>query len=136
MWQRMIWGTAAIACLAVLGVAAWLTPDPAGMGTHHQLGMHACGFLERTGMPCATCGMTTSFSHFAHGQIVRSFFTQPMGFMLALLTAATVWVGAYIAFTGVPAWLITSRWPKLRLALGLIGFGIAAWAYKIVLVIT
>src|SRR6476646_7286074 len=50
------------ACLAVLLVAARLNPDPAGESTHTQLGMNRCQFLAQTGLPCPSCGMTTSFA--------------------------------------------------------------------------
>src|SRR5207237_7307937 len=61
---------AALACLTVLTVAAWATPDPSGVGTHHSsLHMQPCHFLQTTGLPCPGCGMTTSFAWFARGTL-------------------------------------------------------------------
>ena len=44
------------ACATLLGLAAWLKPNPAGLGTHRQLGFGRCGMLVTTGYPCPTCG--------------------------------------------------------------------------------
>lgn len=76
------------ACWAVVGVAAWLSPDPSGTGTHTQLGLPACGMLARTGWPCPTCGMTTAFAAMAHAQAGRAFRAQPAGATLFLAVAA------------------------------------------------
>src|SRR4051794_25230633 len=90
------------ACLAVLLTAAWLTPDHAGHSTHTQLGMNDCQFLARTGLPCPSCGMTTSFALFVRGRILQSFYVQPMGTVLAALSAVTFWCALYIGLTGKP----------------------------------
>ena len=85
-------------CLAILLLAAYLRPSPSGMGTHQQgLGLPACNFLRTTGLPCPSCGMTTSFAWFAKGNLLASAYVQPMGTILALLAAACVWGGFYIA---------------------------------------
>ena len=74
--------------MSVLGVAAWLHADPRGVSTHEQLGLPGCTFLQTTGMPCFTCGMTTAFTHAAHGHLLAALYTQPGGAVLAVLTAA------------------------------------------------
>ena len=121
-----------VPCAVVLGVAAWLTPDGAGIGTHTQLGMAACGFVERTGMPCATCGMTTSFAHAADGNLIGAFVTQPAGATLAVMMAMVGLVSAYAVITGVsllPALRFAWR-PRLIVLFGVLVMG--AWLYKIV----
>src|SRR5438046_2858890 len=90
------------ACLAVLLVAARLNPNPAGESTHTQLGMNACQFLAQTGLPCPSCGMTTSFAWFVRGNLLASLYVQPMGTVLAALTALTFWAAVYIGLTGKP----------------------------------
>ena len=102
----------AAVCLSVLVVAAFLKPSPEGLGTHTQLGKPACGFYERTGYPCPTCGMTTAFSHTVRGQLFQAFAVQPAGALAALLCAAGAVGGIYITFTGrrVDHYLIRINW--------------------------
>lgn len=132
------WAAAAVllACLSLLGSAAWLKPDPRGYGTHEQFhwGRYLtgpCGWMTVTGYPCPTCGMTTAFAHTVRLQWVRAFLAQPAGFVLALGTVAGA-LGAFYV-------LITGRWP-LRLAmalspyrvfLGLLVLLLGGWAFKI-----
>jgi len=93
-------GIAASVCLIALAVAAWTDPDQSGYGTHTQLGMPACGFLERTGYPCVTCGMTTAFAHVVRGQIPQAFVAQPAGALLAIGCIFTLALGALAVLTG------------------------------------
>ena len=37
----------------------------------------ACGFKERYGLPCPTCGVTTAVLAFAKGQVFEAFYIQP-----------------------------------------------------------
>jgi Protein of unknown function (DUF2752) len=118
-------------CGGVLVIAAWLTPNRQGYGTHTAMGMQACQWFAKTGIPCPACGMTTSFACFVRGQLIHSLYVQPMGFVLAALTCGTVWGALYVACTGRPIyrllWVIPSRYYMLPL----ISWGLAAWAWKI-----
>jgi hypothetical protein len=119
------------ACLALLITAARLEPSPTGIGTHTQLGLEACAFEARTGIPCPSCGMTTSFAWFARGNFAASIYNQPMGALLALLTVIAFWTGLYVSISGRPAhrliWLIPSRY----YVVSLLSWAIIAWAWKI-----
>ena len=79
--------------MIVLIIAARLPPSPLGHGTHRGLGLPDCVFLQRTGLPCPSCGMTTSFSWFVRGNLLASLYVQPMGAVLAapLLYALSGW---------------------------------------------
>jgi len=70
---------------AVLGIARWLHPAASGMGTHEQLGLPPCKFLVLTGLPCPSCGFTTSFAYAAHFHFQRAFFASPFGLLLFLV---------------------------------------------------
>ena len=71
--------------LAAVAAVGFLTePDPRGFGTHEQLGFSACAFREWLGAPCPTCGVTTSVSHLAHGDLLASLRTQPLGLVITL----------------------------------------------------
>lgn len=125
----------ALAAIAVLFTAAWLTPAGQGVGTHTALGFQPCSFLQRTGLPCAGCGMTTSFSHFVRGNWFTSFVTQPFGFVLALATAATFWSGLYLAITGKPSHRLLRMIPMKAHLFFWIPFAVFGWVWKIVLIV-
>lgn len=128
---RILAALTAAVCLLVLMAAAYLEPDPAGVGTTTRLGVRPCGFLQQTGLPCAACGMTTSFNHFVRWQWHKSLWVQPMGFALAAATVGVFWTAAYIAATGRPAHRLLKRLPGVKLLVLAVAFGIAAWAWKI-----
>jgi hypothetical protein len=121
----------ALAALAVLITAVMLPPSAGGVGTHRAMGFRACEFLERTGLPCATCGMTTSFSLFVRGHVLASIYTQPMGFVLAVACGGMFWAGLYVALTASPLHRLLQQLPALYTVPAIMGFGIAAWAWKI-----
>jgi hypothetical protein len=128
---RLLAVAIAVACLTLLSIAAMLVPSPSGVGTHTALGLQQCQFLARTGLPCPGCGMTTSFSWFARGNIEASFYVQPMGMVLALLVAATFWGALYVACTGRPAYRLAQRIPARYYLWYLPSLAIMAWAWKI-----
>jgi len=126
---------AAVICImaiSLLIVAARLDPDPTGVNTHTQLGIAPCGFLQRANIPCATCGMTTSFALAADGNLLGSFITQPAGAVFALLTSIVAIVSGYAVIAGLSLWpLAVVCWrPGTIIALGAVV--IAAWGYKII----
>ena len=129
--ERLMAGLVGLCCLSVLCVAAWLHPSPTGYGTHQQLGLAPCAFKERTGWPCPSCGYTTAFTYFAHGNPVASFVTQPMGAVLALFAAMAVWSGFYIAVTGRPVHRLFKLLPSRYYLMPLLSFAMLAWGLKV-----
>ena len=115
----------------MLVVAALLPPNRSGTGSHTGLGLQRCQFLERTGVPCLSCGYTTSFTWFARGNVAASVYVQPMVAVGAALTASDVWVGLYIAITGRPVHRLLRLVPARRWLLPLLLLFVAAWAWKI-----
>jgi hypothetical protein len=130
---RLVAASIALICLAVLMTAAWLTPDPHGMGTHQQLGLRPCGMMEQFGLPCPTCGYTTSFSLFVRGRLLSSAINQPGGFATAGLTGIAFWLGVYVAWTGKPLHRLAGRYFTSTLVFGVGLFYLFAWGWKIVL---
>lgn len=75
--------------IAVFAAAAWIHPygpdgTPLRLATHRQLGLPPCNFVLLTGMPCPSCGMTTSFSLLVHGDLRASLRANWVGTLLAL----------------------------------------------------
>jgi hypothetical protein len=120
-----------LACLGVLGFALRIEPSPSGIGSHRELGLQPCAFERRTGLPCITCGMTTSFAHFARGHLLASFYVQPMGMLLALLTAMTFWAALYVALSGRPAYQLFAFLPTRYYLFPLCSLTVLAWVWKI-----
>ena len=129
--ERFFAAAIAAISLALLIIAAQLTPNALGLGTHRGLGLPECGFLERTGLPCPSCGMTTSFAWFVRGNFIASIYVQPMGALLAAACGMAVWAGAWISVTGRPAHRLLSSALSPRVLVGLLGFALAAWGWKI-----
>jgi len=88
-WVRGTLVGLALGLVSVFAVALWLTPynddgSPRSLATHRQLGLPPCTFIEMTGMPCPSCGMTTSFSLLMHGDVMNSLRANAVGTLLAV----------------------------------------------------
>ena len=126
----------AFGCLTPLILAAYLPPSPDGLGTHTQLGLAECHWYRTTGLPCPSCGMTTSWAWFARGNLVASLYIQPMGTVLALIAAGCFWGGLYVAITGRPIYRLLWLFPGRYYFVALLGFAILAWGWKIFIHLT
>ncbi|HEY8749465.1 MAG TPA: DUF2752 domain-containing protein [Tepidisphaeraceae bacterium] len=129
--QRLIALGVALSCLGTLVLASQLHPSPDGYGTHTQIGLQHCAFFERTGLPCPSCGMTTSWSWFARGNVLASLYIQPMGTLLALAACWCVWIGFYVAITGRPVYRLLRVVPGRYYSVPLVALAIMAWGWKI-----
>ncbi|QDV91026.1 hypothetical protein RAS2_21150 [Phycisphaerae bacterium RAS2] len=128
---RATWALVGIACGGVLTVATVLKPDARGYGTHEALGMEPCGFVFMAGLPCPTCGMTTSFAYLMHGQPLASLKAQPAGFLLCIVTVVLMVASLIAAMRGE---IVTINWERVgavRLSLT-VGFVlVGGWAIKL-----
>ena len=88
----------------LLVTAFFLEPSPRGFGTHQQLGLPPCSFIDWWGVPCPSCGMTTSWAYMTKAQVFSSFQANPGGAILALICAA---MGPWLVMTGIKGdWFI------------------------------
>jgi len=132
--QNRLAGIALLLCSApILITARWLEADPSGVGTHRQLGLGGCTVLTWTGWPCPMCGMTTTFTHMAHGDLLSALVTQPFGVVL-FLTTVVLFVTGVGSFAGYRWWRRLLAWLmsyELPIAAGtLIGMALG-WCYKV-----
>ena len=120
-----------IISVSLLTVAAYVTPDPSGMGTHTQLGQPECSWVRNWNIPCPTCGMTTAFAHTVRGNLLTAFKTQPFGFFLALATMFGALWSLQALLTG-RCWRI--NWFRIRpgiFSVVVVILLLAAWGYKV-----
>jgi len=114
----------------IILTAVRLRPHTSGSGTHQQLGLPACSFQVRTGMPCPSCGMTTAFAATAHGQFALALAAHPFG--LFAFCAVVALTGAGLAELGTGRNVLA----KARPGLWWLWCGLAAmfggWAWKLV----
>jgi len=87
-WVRGVLLGLALGLVLVFGIAIWLDPydgdgRPLTMETHRQLGLPPCTFYEKTGVPCPSCGMTTSFALLMHGDLGNSLRANWVGTLVA-----------------------------------------------------
>jgi hypothetical protein len=110
-WVRGLLLGLVVGLLGVFGLAACLNPyevdgTPLLMETHsRRLGLPPCTFKTITenvitgGVPCPSCGMTTSFALLMHGDVVHSLRANWVGTLLALYGLILVpWSLASILF--------------------------------------
>ncbi len=104
-WVRGFLLVVAAGLIVVFGLAAYLNPyqedgAPRTMETHRQLGLPPCTFKTVTGgLPCPSCGMTTSFALLLHGDPVNSLRANWVGTLLALFWLALIpWSLASVAY--------------------------------------
>lgn len=121
----------AAACLAVLIVAARVSPAPAGHGTHTALGLPVCSWVAVANIPCPTCGMTTAFAHAVRARPAAAIHAQPAGAILALATAVTFWGALWAALSGARLHVLAGRLTRPRMVWFLAGLWAASWLYKI-----
>ena len=85
--------------LVVTVIAFALTPNPAGHGTHKQLGLAPCPSVVVFDRPCPGCGLTTSWTAFVHGDLSSSLHAHLFGPFTYLAFTAIAFLSLYAALT-------------------------------------
>ena len=130
--NRLIGLLFAVIGIAILSVAAALTPAEEGIGTHRSLGLPQCNWITMMDVPCPTCGMTTAFSNTVRGDFVSGFRAQPLGLVFCVIVAMAVIGGLWTAVLGRgPGGLLAAAWNRWW-TWGLVAFAVLAWVWKIV----
>ena len=92
--------TAAIVCLAVVGFFGIFA-----LAGHYNVNMGRllgyCGFQQKYGLPCPTCGMTTAALAFAQGKIFEALYIQPACALLCCVLVVIAFLAFVIAVFGV-----------------------------------
>jgi hypothetical protein len=120
--------------LALLFLARSVEPDPQGFGSHQQLGLPECGFHQRTGYPCPTCGMTTAFAYMVRGRPIQAFITQPAGALTALACLGLTVMAGYAALTGKKIRVAVPRGLGLKITLIVLITVLLSWLWRCAIV--
>ncbi len=130
--SKRLRGLAVLApCAALIATAASLAPRGSGYGTHTQLGLPPCSFKVNTGLPCPSCGMTTSMAAMAHGRFADAFAAQPFGVVLFIAAVVLGGFGAAEVVTGRD--LLRVLRPRLWWVGALVVGLLAGWGIKLAL---
>ncbi len=88
-WVRVCLPLTALFVVGVFVVALCLDPYKGGKvwleETHRQMGLPPCTFKYVTGLPCPSCGMTSSFALLIRGDVWNSLQANAAGTALAVL---------------------------------------------------
>ncbi len=128
-----------VACwAAVFFVATQLDPyDEKGkaraMETHRQLGLPPCTFKVVTGLPCPSCGMTTSFCLLVRGDVWNSLKANFAGTSLAVIgllfipwALASALLGRFVFVRELDVWIF-------RIAMGFLIVMFVRWGIALLI---
>jgi hypothetical protein len=147
-WVRITLVVIALGMVVVFGVALWLNPYKDGrvwnQGTHTQMGLPECSFQKWTkdatgwdeGIPCPSCGMTTSFALFVRGDIWHSLCANCAGTLLALFCLLYIPWACISAFRGRPLGILSMEDVLVRLIVILVGLMLVRWAIVLIVLWT
>jgi hypothetical protein len=84
---------------------------------HYKITLYpfGCGFKQRYGLPCPTCGWTTAAVAFAQGHIIDSFYIQPAAAAFCFIAALIAVFALLQAAFGVYSPLLESRLVSMKL---------------------
>lgn len=135
-WVRGTLVGIALGLIVLFGVAAWLNPyrsdgSARRMETHMQLGLPECTFKHVTGLPCPSCGMTTSFALTMHGDLADALRANSVGVLLALtLLAAIPWC-LVSAFCRRTLFVQSAEHALMVMVVGLLSLMLVRWVVLI-----
>jgi hypothetical protein len=131
--------------LTVFGIALWLNPYKDGrtwqMETHRQLGLPPCTFKVITarmnggqGLPCPSCGMTTSFALLVRGDVWNSLRANAVGTLLAVFCLAMIPWSLASAYWKRPLFIVSIEQAFLRVLVVFVLLMLTRWFIVLALI--
>jgi Protein of unknown function (DUF2752) len=138
LWVRLGLVLLAGGLMVVFAIAIWLNPYKDGhvwlQETHKQLGLPPCTFKSLTGVPCPSCGMTSSFSLLMHGDLWNSLRANFVGTLLALFGLAFVPWALVSVIRGKLALIRSVEYVLVRLVLVFVTLLLLRWGMVLLLI--
>jgi hypothetical protein len=136
-WVRGTLVVIALGLVAVFAIAWYLDPYQGGktwrMETHTQLGLPPCTFKTLTGLPCPSCGMTTSFALLVRGDLWHSLQANWVGTILALIWMAIIPWSVVSAIWGRPWLMLSIERVLTKLVIGFVVLMLLRWCIVLAL---
>ena len=125
--QRVIAGLVCLVVVALLGLFWLAATDRIDISWWSE----PCGFKQRYGLPCPTCGMTTSAFAFVRGKVFGSFYTQPAAAILCCVLVVVGFLAFLVAVFGIYFRFVRRFFAEIKvrhIVLALIVVVAAGWA--------
>lgn len=125
--QRFLAGIIFLAIAAGFGLFALAVNDKIDLSWW----LRPCGFKQRFGLPCPTCGMTTALFAFVQSRIIEAFYIQPAGALLYCILVVIAFLALFTAVFGIYFEFIRRFFAEVKLRyiiLALIVIIAAGWA--------
>jgi hypothetical protein len=137
-WVRGTLVGIALGLCGVFAIAAWLNPynaegDARTSETHKQLGLPSCTFKTVTGLPCPSCGMTTSFSLLMHGDLANSLRANAVGTLLAIFCLLLIPWSVASAIRSEPLFIASMERALLWVIVVFLVLALARWSIVLLL---
>jgi len=131
-WVRGTLVGIAAGLVTVFTIAALLNPYDADgqalrMGTHRTMGLPPCTFYQLSGLPCPSCGMTTSFALLIRGDILNSLRANAVGTMLAALCLAIIPWSLASAVVNRPLFIVSAERALFKIVLAFLLLMLVRW---------
>jgi hypothetical protein len=131
-WVRGALVVIVLGLVAVFVIAVRLDPydengQPQFSATHQKLGLPPCNFRVITGIPCPSCGMTTSFTWLMHGRVDYSLQANAVGTLLAVFCLLLIPWGLACALWGRPFFLRSLERALMWTVVGFLGLLFLRW---------
>ena len=131
-WVRLFLVFLLLGWIGVFAIAAWLNPYRDGRvwleETHRQAGLPPCTFKELCGLPCPSCGMTSSFALLVRGDLVNSLRANFAGTFLALIGVAFIPWSILSMLRGRWLWFREVEPALIRVVLAFVVVMLLRWA--------
>lgn len=134
--SRLLAGLIFLVGLGLAGVLHWAAVNDK---INMELLVGPCGFKQRYGLPCPSCGMTTAMIAFAKGDVQSAFYIQPAAAVFCTTAVLAMMFAFVMAVFGTDLGLIEYLSEQLKVKYVIVAAIVivcSAWAVTLVRALT